>query len=319
MTNSNSSSSSLKRLAFGQLLSCLQAASGVINALLKERKGVNVPILQAALTYSLLAVLFWRHRGVPIESALRRPLLGAVVFDVVASWMIVAAFDGLQLGQVILLLGLSTPSSMLFNHFWNPRPYTWSQLSGIGVALACIAVYWGGGMWTLSGASKLYLLLGAGAAVSYAASNNFQEFTCTRLSSGQFLFWLGAGGSVLSCASLFLFNPREFSAAVVDWLVVGLVGAYVLVLASFYALIPVYLRGWGSAVSFNLSLLSANLIGAVGEGWMVQGNERVSWELMTAIGGLSAGLIIFYVNDPNDEVKNESEEENRISDIKHCK
>ena len=299
--------SSLKRLGFGQLLSLLQATTGIINALLQEHRKVNAPLLQAALTYTTLALIFSKHHRLPVKG--RIPLMGAAVFDVLASWMIVAAFGGLELSQVILLLGLSTPSAMLFNHFWKPRSYSLMQLSGIIVVLACVGVYYGSAV-SVSKAHLPYMVMGALAALSYAASNSFQECACTCLSSGQFLFWLGATGSLLSWLAFLMVGREELVsvtvAVKVDWMIFGLLAGYVLTLSTFYSLIPVYLRE-NSAVAFNLSLLSANLVGAVGECFIV--GRAVRWELMGAIGGLSVGLVIFYLGGSETEIESERKDD----------
>lgn len=323
-------SSGWQRLAFGQLLSLLQASTGVINALLQEKRGVNAPVLQAALTYTLLAAICcfnWRNlktesrRSQPTPPTATAALVGAAVFDVLGSWMIVAAFAGLHLSQVILLLGLSTPASLAISHCWNPqqRRLTWTQMAGIGVALSCIVLYCGSsGVTTVLTASRWHLLLGVGAALCYASSNNCQECACAHVSSHQFLLWLGSIGAALSwpcllSLSLSLRRDELLSLQRADSLVFVLLAGYVAVLASFYALIPVYLRRYGSAVSFNLSLLTANLIGGVAECLLLRGG-RVEWKAMAAIGGLCIGLVIFYANEPDGSVNcNKSDQCDDIS------
>lgn len=297
----------LNKLAFGQLLSVLQASTGLINMFLNDYIGVNIPILQAALTYSLLTLLFlvspdskgkWEFTFLGFDKLSRSvlaALIGAAVFDVLASWMIVACFARLQLSLVILLLGWSTPASLLFNHFWNPRKYTKAQYFGIVLALASIILYFGS--MAVFTAPLWYLLLGSGAAVAYAASNNFQEFACSRVSSSQFLFCLGGVGAGLSLSALAFADDLAVFFKAFDVLVAGMVALYVTLLTCFYCLIPVYLRK-NSAVSFNLSLLSANFMGCAVEA-LVKGIPE--WKLILAVAGLTAGLLIFYLNEADVE------------------
>lgn len=296
----------LRVFAFGQAMSLILAATGVINALLSCWQDVNAPSLQAVLTYSALAAVFHRHRSLPEKG--RGALLGAIVFDIAANWMIVKAFAGLSLMQIILLQGLSTPASLLFSHFWQPRSYSRMQLWGIGVALISIVGYCVGSVVFLGGAWPagwwVYWCLGGGAAVSYAASNNFQECAAKQIEAQNFLFWLGAGGGCISAVILVAFGRGELvQVGLFSLMSVMLIGAYVIVLAGFYSLIPVYLRKH-SAVSFNLSLLTASFFAILGEYFIVarRGWDVSSWPVVGAIVGVNVGLVMFYLNDKDNRV-----------------
>lgn len=296
----------LRVFAFGQVMSMILAATGVINALLANWQHVNAPSLQAVLTYTALTAVFLKHRSLPQKG--RLALAGAIVFDIAANWMIVKAFAGLSLMQIILLQGLSTPASLLFSHFWQPRSYTRWQLWGIGVALISIVAYCGGSVVFLGGDWPagwwVYWCLGGGAALAYAASNNFQECAAKQIEAETFLFWLGAGGGSISMAILLLFGRGEVVQPGLFSLMSGLlIAAYVIVLAGFYSLIPVYLAKH-SAVSFNLSLLTASFFAILGEYFIIARKDAgiSSLPVIAAIVGVNAGLVMFYLNDKDNKV-----------------
>ena len=115
-----------KKFAFGQALSLILASTGVINGWMYEKEAVNIPSVQAALTYTLIMIgsvsyhFLFAEARVPVIDLMKMHkyiMLGAVLFDVAANWLVVKAFSELQIPEVMVFSGLSTPVSIAIAWF----------------------------------------------------------------------------------------------------------------------------------------------------------------------------------------------------------
>lgn len=310
MKKSSSLKNSLKKYAFGQVLSIILATTGLINGYMSDKKNLNIPAIQAALTYTIILVGSLSYRFLVVKSDFmgslmslmrihRKNIIGAVLFDIVANWFVVKAFSKLQLAEVMIFLGLSTPIAIFIS--WistEPRPkYSKMQISGVTIALLAVLIYffaWDGS----SSDSIIGILFAVTSAIGYAASNNFQEKVAREMSPDEFLIGLGSIGSVVSWIisfgswEEFINLNREIGS---DSCVIGLVLFYALVLSSFYLLIPVYMSKH-SAVSFNFSLLTANFFGIIGNWLILNEGVKTNWIYLSIIL-INFGLLIYYTGE----------------------
>lgn len=308
---------SLKEYAFGQLLSLILASTGLINGWMNERMALNIPAIQAALTYSLILVgslsyhFFIANDRSDASKTLRSLtglmkshkyiILGAVMFDVAANWLVVKAFSDLQLPEVMVFSGLSTPVSIALAWMWtDPRPkYTRMQILGVFLALSAIALY-----FFKSGVRSTGTVIGityaVSSAIAYAVSNNFQEKVSKVMSPVEFLIGLGSIGSSVAWLVTLGSWRQEFGDLIKvlgnDFRIIGLIGLYAAVLSSFYFLIPVYMSKH-SAVSFNFSLLTANFFGIIASWLILDSSSSYSNWLYLSIALINFGLLIYYIGE----------------------
>lgn len=313
---------SLQKYAFGQVLSIILASTGLINGWLFEIKNLNIPAVQAALTYSLILVgsllylwmikpqktgtvaLLRKHKGI---------LLGSVLFDVAANWLVVKAFSELKMAEVMVFSGLSTPAAILLACMWTrPRPkYTRMQGTGVLIAMTAIAFYFyiSQSDHTSMTNSVTGIMCAICSAVAYAASNNFQERVAQAMQPVEFLLGLGLIGSLISWI-IVLGSYGEVTMLVDklnDYSVLILISLYAMVLSSFYLLIPVYMSRH-SAVSFNFSLLTANFLGIIGSWWLLEASYS-SW-LYVSVVFINLGLLLYYAGEEScfeSKIKEDSE------------
>jgi drug/metabolite transporter (DMT)-like permease len=318
---------SLQKYAFGQILSTILAATGLINGWLFEVKGLNIPATQAALTYTLILIgssiyLFSESRKVKVAESgklslyslmmkYKRILLGSVLFDVAANWLVVKAFSELKIPEVMVFSGLSTPAAIVMALIWTrPRPkYTRLQVTGVISALMAIFFYFYLSQKDAMTRSVMGIVCAVFSAFSYAASNNFQERVAQVMRPVEFLFGLGSIGSLISwlvvCVS---FDEVEtfFKSIFDDFSVLIFVFVYGTILSSFYLLIPVYMSKH-SAVSFNFSLLTANFLGIFGS-WLLLEASYSNW-LYMSVALINFGLLLYYFGEETTQIQDESKGE----------
>lgn len=310
---------SLRKYFFGQVMSAILAVTGLINGWLVEKKNLNIPAVQSAYTYTLILIgsLFYllverrikKSKSVSKVSTLdllkthKNILLGSVLFDVAANWLVVKAFSELKLPEVMIFSGLSTPVAIFIAWIWNtPTPkYNQIQMTGVISALLSIIFYFymtvnvNGEKFTNSISGVMFAV---SSAVAYAASNNFQERVAQVLRPIEFLLALGCLGSLISWIFVFV-NFGEVETIFqfhffFDYQIWLLITIYALILSSFYFLIPVYMSRH-SAVSFNFSLLTANFLGILGSWFLLQA-EYSKW-LYVSVILINLGLLTYYIGE----------------------
>ena len=303
---------SLQKYAFGQLLSAILAATGLINGWLFEKKTLNIPAVQAALTYSLILVgssvyLILEGGVFGFMKEYKGILLGAALFDVAANWLVVKAFSELKIPEVMVFSGVSTPAAILMALIWSHpahRPkYTHIQIMGILIALTAILFYF----WISQRDVMTESVMGIGcalfSAIAYAASNNFQERVAQVMRPVEFLFGLGSIGSLAAWSIVLVCGRHEVEQVSklvsTDWTVVALIILYAIILSSFYFLIPVYMSRH-SAVSFNFSLLTANFLGIMASWWLLDATYS-KW-VYVCILVINGGILLYYIGEEEDSV-----------------
>lgn len=312
---------SLKKYIFGQVLSIILATTGLINGYMFDNMRLNIPAIQAALTYSLILVGSLSYRFYVIKSDFfgslirlmklhKEIIIAAALFDIAANWLVVKAFSKLNLPEVMVFSGLSTPFSIFIAWISNrPRPkYSQMQVFGVIIAILAVLLYFFASKVSTSG-SLVGIFFAVSSAIAYASSNNFQEKVAKEMNPDEFLIGLGLIGSVVSWL-MSLGSLQEFKdlgEEIRSGLhVIGLVGFYALVLSTFYLLIPVYLSKH-SAVSFNFSLLTANFFGIIGNWFFLNAHTRTSC-IYLSIVLINFGLLIYYIGEesetsPKEEIK----------------
>ena len=318
---------SLQKYAFGQVLSAILAATGLINGWLFQVKKLNIPAMQAALTYTLILVgsslyLFLEPKkdgdkteskkdGDKTESLIglmkkyKDIMIGSVLFDVAANWLIVKAFSELTLPEVMVFSALSTPAAITMALIWTrPRPkYTRLQVTGVIMALMAILFYLYISRQDMMKRSLMVIICAILSAIAYAASNIFQERVAQVMRPVEFLFGLGSIGSLISWFIVLLsFDEIEmvFNGVFNDFSVLISVSLYAVILSSFYFLIPVYMSKH-SAVSFNFSLLTANFLGIIGS-WFLLKASYSNW-LYISIVLINFGLLIYYFGEESTQIQ----------------
>lgn len=317
---------SLQKYAFGQILSTILAATGLINGWLFEVKGLNIPAMQAALSYTLILTgssfyLFSESRKVNgkengklslygLMMKYKFILLGSVLFDVAANWLVVKAFSELKIPEVMVFSGLSTPTAIVMALIWTrPRPkYTRLQVTGVFIALMAIFFYFYLSQKDVMTRSVMGILCAVLSAFAYAASNNFQERVAQVIRPVEFLFGLGLIGSLISWLVVGIsFDEIEvfYEGIFKDFSVLILVFLYSLILSSFYLLIPVYMSRH-SAVSFNFSLLTANFLGIIGSWFLLQASYS-NWLYMSVVL-INFGLLLYYFGEETTQIHDEAKD-----------
>ena len=318
---------SLQKYAFGQVLSTILAATGLINGWLYEVKGMNIPAMQAALTYALILIgssFYLLSESMKVKEKDSKKLslynlmkkyklimFGSVIFDVAANWLVVKAFSELKIPEVMVFSGLSTPTAIAMALIWTrPRPkYTRLQVIGVMTALMAIFFYFYLSQKDVMTRSLTGIICAVLSAFAYAASNNFQERVAQVMRPVEFLFGLGLIGSLISWFVVIVsFDEIEvlFQGIFNDFSVLILVFLYAAILSSFYLLIPVYMSKH-SAVSFNFSLLTANFLGIIGS-WFLLEASYSNW-LYMSVAFINFGLLLYYFGEESTQIQDETKDE----------
>lgn len=311
---------SLQKYCFGQILSIILAGTGLINGWLFDKKNVNIPAFQAAFTYTLILIgstlylILERRKKQDLIGLMKKHffiLIGSVIFDVAANWLVVKAFSELKIAEVMVFSGLSTPSAIVMALIWSVpshRPkYTRMQIVGVLMALSAIVFYFYVSQKNAMTGSVMGIGCAIMSAVAYAASNNFQERVAQIMRPVDFLFGLGVIGSLASWL-IVLVSTEEINQLFkqLDASVIILIFSYALILSSFYFLIPVYMSKH-SAVSFNFSLLTANFLGLMASWWLL--NASYSNWLYFSIILINSGLLIYYIGEESEYYETRIQEE----------
>lgn len=317
---------SLQKYIFGQLLSVILAATGLINGYLFQAKNLNIPALQAAFTYILILVgstvylLTERKRKQSITSLMRNYfgiLMGSVLFDVAANWLVVKAFSELKIPEVMIFSGISTPAAIVMALIWSQpsqRPrFTRLQVMGVLLALTAIIFYFFASQQDAMTRSFMGIACAVSSAISYAASNNFQERVAQVMRPVDFLFGLGSIGSIVTWIIVLVSvgEVEQIFKLTDDVNLFLLIGLYSIILSSFYFLIPVYMSKH-SAVSFNFSLLTANFLGIMASWWLLQASYS-NW-LYISVVLINVGLLAYYIGEDTSTTTIDSESSSKIND-----
>ncbi|KAI8875640.1 DUF914-domain-containing protein [Backusella circina FSU 941] len=263
-----------KVLVLGQVLSLCITGTNVISTKLNVSYQFAAPTIQTFLIYACLAVVYnsiaiykrgWRgwlrqfwKRGIHYF------ILGFI--DVEGNYFVVKAYQYTSLLSAMLLNCWSTPVCMILSFIFLKVRYRWVQYLGVIIAL--------GGMGMLIASDvmngnnydavdvvkgDLYCLLGA---TLYGFSNVGEEYMSRKHPLyevvGMFTFF----ATFINFVQLMIFERNEFTALKNNPAIGGLIVAFTICMFVLYSLAPVMFR-LGSAVIYNLSLLTANFYGLI--------------------------------------------------------
>eukprot|EP01126_Amoeba_proteus_P028895 TRINITY_DN2846_c0_g2_i17.p1 TRINITY_DN2846_c0_g2~~TRINITY_DN2846_c0_g2_i17.p1 ORF type:complete len:384 (+),score=88.80 TRINITY_DN2846_c0_g2_i17:94-1245(+) len=296
----------LKALLLGQLGSILLTGTGTTSELL-AKGGVEIPTTQSALNYFLLAVVFCsillRREGFSgmRETFKTRTLyyLPLALIDVESNFLIVKAYQYTTLASVTLLDCFTIPCAVLGTYLLFKTKYNLRHVFGIVLCIAglVLLVYYdiykpGSPLNVVLGDSLV--LLGA---VGYAICNVGAEYFVKDQSMTEYLGMVGFWGFLCSVIQLSIFERKAIGKIVWSPTVVGLMGAYSLLLFFFYTIVPVTI-GLGGAALWNLSLLTSDVFTVLVSVFVFK--QLPSSMFYAAFTMILVGLLIFNIkNDPH--------------------
>ncbi|KAL1928326.1 hypothetical protein VTP01DRAFT_2682 [Rhizomucor pusillus] len=256
-------------LLLGQLLSICITGTSVISTILGNDFDFNAPTMQTFLVYALLALVynpyaiykrgfrgwcnqFW-ERGVYYF------FLGWV--DMEGNYLVVKAYEYTSMLSAALLDSWSTPVCLILSFIFMRVRYRWVQYAGVFVALCGMGMLVGSDAMTGSTfmasdpvKGNLFCILGA---TFYGISNTSVEYLSRKhpIYEVNGMFTLFA--AIINLVQMVILERNEFSAFVNNSYAIALVIVYTICMFILYSLAPVLFR-WGSAVLYNLSLLTSD-------------------------------------------------------------
>lgn len=189
-------------------------------------------------------------------------ILGAI--DVEGNYFVVKAYQYTSLLSAMLLNCWSTPVCMILSFFIMKIRYRWVQYVGVVIALG------GMGMLIASDVMEgkdyaavdavkgdLFCLLGA---TLYGFSNVGEELMARKHPLYEVIGMFAFFATIINFVQLMILERNEFAAFTSNPEAVGMVMVYTVCMFILYSLAPVMFR-LGSAVLYNLSLLTCNFYG----------------------------------------------------------
>ncbi|KAI7890950.1 solute carrier family 35 member SLC35F1/F2/F6 [Mucor mucedo] len=263
-----------KVLILGQVLSLCITGTNVTTTKLSLSYNFAAPTTQTFLVYATLAVVYNSYaiykRGIRgwLLQFRRRGLyyliLGAI--DVEGNYFVVKAYQYTSLLSAMLLNCWSTPVCMLLSFIFMKIRYRWVQYVGVVIALG------GMGMLIASDVMEgkdyaavdavkgdLFCLLGA---TLYGFSNVGEELMARKHPLYEVIGMFTFFATFINFIQLMILERNEFSSFAGNPAIVGLVIVYTVCMCILYSLAPIMFR-WGSAVLYNLSLLTSNFYGLI--------------------------------------------------------
>jgi solute carrier family 35 protein F1/2 len=186
--------------------------------------------------------------------------------DVEGNYFVVKAYQYTSLLSAMLLNCWSTPVCMILSFIFLKVRYRWVQYLGVIIALGGMGMLiasdvMNGNNYDAVDAVKgdLFCLLGA---TLYGFSNVGEEYMSRKHPIyevvGMFTFF----ATFINFVQLMIFERNEFMALKDNPAIAGLIVAFTVCMFVLYSLAPVMFR-LGSAVIYNLSLLTANFYGLI--------------------------------------------------------
>ncbi|KAI9481580.1 MAG: hypothetical protein EXX96DRAFT_567287 [Benjaminiella poitrasii] len=263
-----------KVLILGQLLSICITGTNVTTTKLGMSYDFAAPTTQTFLVYAALAIVYNSYaiykRGIRgwLLQFWRRGIYYFVLglIDVEGNYFVVKAYQYTSLLSAMLLNCWSTPVCMILSFFLMKIRYRWVQYVGVVIALG------GMGMLIASDVMEgkdyaavdavkgdLFCLLGA---TLYGFSNVGEEWMARKHPLYEVIGMFTFFATFINFVQLMILERNEFSAFTQNPEAVGMVMVYTVCMFVLYSLAPVMFR-LGSAVLYNLSLLTANFYGLV--------------------------------------------------------
>ncbi|KAL7309637.1 hypothetical protein PS15m_010496 [Mucor circinelloides] len=263
-----------KVLVLGQLLSLCITGTNVTTTKLGMSYNFAAPTTQTFLVYASLAIVYNSYaiykRGIRgwLLQFWRRGIyyfiLGAI--DVEGNYFVVKAYQYTSLLSAMLLNCWSTPVCMILSFFIMKVRYRWLQYVGVLIALGGMGMLIASDMmegkdYAALDAVKgdLFCLLGA---TLYGFSNVGEELMARKHPLYEVIGMFTFFATFINFVQLMILERNEFSAFASNPEAVGMVIVYTVCMFILYSLAPVMFR-LGSAVLYNLSLLTANFYGLI--------------------------------------------------------
>ncbi|KAL9544364.1 hypothetical protein MBANPS3_007658 [Mucor bainieri] len=257
-----------KVLVLGQLLSlCITGTNVTTTKLGSYANPSQINSATLAVVYNSYAIykrgiwgwlLQFRRRGIYYF------ILGAI--DVEGNYFVVKAYQYTSLLSAMLLNCWSTPVCMILSFFIMKVRYRWLQYVGVLIALGGMGMLIASDMmegkdYAASDAVKgdLFCLLGA---TLYGFSNVGEELMARKHPLYEVIGMFTFFATFINFVQLMILERNEFSAFASNPEAVGMVIVYTVCMFILYSLAPVMFR-LGSAVLYNLSLLTANFYGLI--------------------------------------------------------
>ncbi|KAI8352075.1 solute carrier family 35 member SLC35F1/F2/F6 [Blakeslea trispora] len=263
-----------KVLALGQLLSLCITGTNVTTTQINQQYQFSAPTTQTFLVYAVLATVYnsyalykrglrgwlmqFRQRGIHYF------ILGLI--DVEGNYFVVKAYQYTSLLSAMLLNCWSTPVCMILSYFVLKSRFRWLQCAGVLIALG------GMGMLIASDVMEgkdyaaldavkgdLFCLLGA---TLYGFSNVGEEYMARKHPLYEVIGMFTFFATFINFVQLMILERHEFGAFSSNPGAAGMVVVYTFCMFILYSLAPVLFR-MGSAVLYNLSLLTSNFYGLI--------------------------------------------------------
>lgn len=191
-------------------------------------------------------------------------ILGAI--DVEGNYFVVKAYQYTSLLSAMLLGCWSTPVCMILSFFIMKIRYRWVQYVGVVIALGGMGMLvasdvMNGNNYAAVDAVKgdLFCLLGA---TLYGFANVGEELMARKHPIYEVIGMFTFFATIVNFIQLMILERNEFAAFKNEPGAVGLIIVYTVCMCVLYSLAPVMFR-LGSAVLYNLSLLTSNFYGLI--------------------------------------------------------
>lgn len=181
--------------------------------------------------------------------------------DMEGNYLVVKAYEYTSMLSAALLDSWSTPVCLILSFIFMRVRYRWVQYAGVFVALCGMGMLVGSDAMTGSTfmasdpvKGNLFCILGA---TFYGISNTSVEYLSRKhpIYEVNGMFTLFA--AIINLVQMVILERNEFSAFVNNSYAIALVIVYTICMFILYSLAPVLFR-WGSAVLYNLSLLTSD-------------------------------------------------------------
>lgn len=263
-----------KVLILGQLLSLCITGTTVTTTKLSISYDFAAPTTQSFLVYASLALVYNSYaiykRGIKgwLLQFWRRGIYYFILglIDVEGNYFVVKAYQYTNLLSAMLLNCWSTPVCMILSFIFMKIRYRWVQYVGVVIALGGMGILIAsdvmeGKNYDAVDAVKgdLFCLLGA---TLYGCSNVFEEFMARKHPLYEVIGMFTFFATIINFVQLWILERDEFIAFTQNPEAVGMVMVFTVCMFILYSLAPVMFR-LGSAVLYNLSLLTSNFYGLI--------------------------------------------------------
>lgn len=187
--------------------------------------------------------------------------------DVEGNYFVVKSYQYTSMLSAMLLDCWSTPVCMILSFLFLKVRYRWVQYLGVFIALCGLGMLVGSDVMTGRNyegqdvvKGDLFCILGA---TLYGLSNVGEEFMARKHPLYEVIGMFTFFATFINLVQLMILERSEFSSLVGQPEAVGMIVVYTVCMFILYSLAPVMFR-LGSAVLYNLSLLTSDFYGLIG-------------------------------------------------------